>query len=905
MPETKVNSSLFSKFKKTQVNSIQKLPDITGLTIDKFHVDSRLDIVSGEADIYLCSRVNDKSGKSFLLKYHRRENAVKPDVIEKLKAVNSPYVAKIEGFGEYEGHQYVVRPYYEMSALSELLTEGIRFSEEDLRNLIIPSIIEGLRAVHDAGILHKDLKPANMIPDDNGERIVLIDFGISSDTGKNTFVVTQTGMTPFYAAPEAMQGIFHRETDYYALGITVFELFTGFTPFQNPGLSPEEVARLASISKIEFPDGFPEDLKKLVLGLTYKDISNRNDRDNPNRRWGYDEVKRWLKGDDVPVPGESAASESKPKFLPYSFGGVKHQTLESLVKAMLKDPAAGIREAGRGILTHHFSLFSPDLERICREAEANLQKNTDAVGSHQVFYRLMYRLDPNLKTIFCGGREFANLTELGEAAVTAAATGNTGFASELRLLQRSFFDFYAGAILKSDAAANLLQKAALQISQQQCSDMQAAWILGYAFSDMRIVRIDDKAFSCPAELQGYLKKLESEKGFSGYIKYIEDHRKDLEFFAGAIPEAKSREALKLVLEDLDRAVFGQGELQFKNARAFDEYAGRLLREKQTYRLYHIFNTYDAALKEVSEKVWHSNSYDNLKRTVSGVVMLGEHIFPSAQDLRDHLEKLLQENRDTPEFFRNFVSYHNRALTDLEKISALSQVIGKFRSYAGSAADKQAGITVKGVKYPAVKPKPNPAFKVGEYVKFGSYPQNNGSSREPIEWLVLEVSGNEAFLVSRYGLDCKLYNEEDTDITWEDCDLRKWLNHDFLNGAFTEEEQQRIKLSEVANDDNPKYGTSGGNNTQDRVFCLSLAEVKRYFKNDRERRCRPTVLAKVHGACSDDGYCMWWLRSPGNDQDRASYVDTHSYVYTDDDIRSDGNYVVAVYNAVRPALWLKL
>ena len=53
-----------------------------------------------------------------------------------------------------------------------------------------------------------------------------------------------------------------------------------------------------------------------------------------------------------------------------------------------------------------------------------------------------------------------------------------------------------------------------------------------------------------------------------------------------------------------------------------EYAGRLLREKQTYRLRHLLNTYDAALKEVSEKVWHSGSYDNLRRTVSGFVMLG-------------------------------------------------------------------------------------------------------------------------------------------------------------------------------------------------------------------------------------------------------------------------------------------
>ncbi len=116
MSETKINSSLSSKFKKTQVNSVQKLPDITGHTLGEFLVDSRLDIVSGEADIYLCSGTGSHAGKKFLLKYYRRENAVKPDVLEKLKGVNSPFVAPVEGFGEYQGHQYVVRPYYEMSA---------------------------------------------------------------------------------------------------------------------------------------------------------------------------------------------------------------------------------------------------------------------------------------------------------------------------------------------------------------------------------------------------------------------------------------------------------------------------------------------------------------------------------------------------------------------------------------------------------------------------------------------------------------------------------------------------------------------------------------------------------------------------------------------------------------------
>ena len=372
---TKVISSWLNKLKGTVVNNgSSALPDLTGKTLDDFYVLRKMDISSGEADIYLCSGTGRRAGKQYILKYYRRMNAVKPDVVRKLRGIKNPSVAPIEGFGVFQNHQYTVLPYYEMPALSQILAGGVKFSEEELRTRIIPSVIEGLRAVHEAGILHKDLKPGNLIPDSSGEHIVLIDFGISSDAGGNTFVVTQTGMTPFYAAPEALQGIFHRETDYYALGITIFELFTGFTPFQNPGISGEEATRLAAISKIEFPENFPERLKNLVLGLTYKDISHRNERNNPNRRWGYDEVKRWLQGENVPVPGESTGAEkvypaAAPEFPPYRFNGITCRTENELIRALLANPEMGIRDLSRGLLTHHYFNFDERKGELCEKAE--------------------------------------------------------------------------------------------------------------------------------------------------------------------------------------------------------------------------------------------------------------------------------------------------------------------------------------------------------------------------------------------------------------------------------------------------------------------------------------------------------------------------------------------------------
>ncbi len=190
-------------------------------------------------------------------------------------------------------------------------------------------------------------------------------------------------------------------------------------------------------------------------------------------------------------------------------------------------------------------------------------------------------------------------------------------------------------------------------------------------------------------------------------------------------------------------------------------------------------------------------------------------------------------------------------------------------------------------------------KTGGYVKFGSYPQNNGSPADPIEWLVLEVKGNEALLVSRYGLDCKPYNEKCADITWEDCDLRKWLNNDFLNKAFTAEEQSRIKLSELVNDNNLEYEISGGNDTQDRVFCLSLAETVDFFKNERKRKCLPTEYVRNQGVWlnSGNGCCNWWLRTPGDGEDRCLYVGSIGRCNLSGCLVSHGAH------AVRPALRL--
>ena len=115
---------------------------------------------------------------------------------------------------------------------------------------------------------------------------------------------------------------------------------------------------------------------------------------------------------------------------------------------------------------------------------------------------------------------------------------------------------------------------------------------------------------------------------------------------------------------------------------------------------------------------------------------------------------------------------------------------------------------------------------GNRVYFGVYEQDNDllNGQEPILWRVLQVSSTEILLLSEYGLDAKPYHDRFEEITWEDCTLRQWLNHSFLETAFSSDEQNAIKEYNNAACDNPYFETDAGNDTKDKVFLLSWEEV---------------------------------------------------------------------------------
>jgi len=196
-------------------------------------------------------------------------------------------------------------------------------------------------------------------------------------------------------------------------------------------------------------------------------------------------------------------------------------------------------------------------------------------------------------------------------------------------------------------------------------------------------------------------------------------------------------------------------------------------------------------------------------------------------------------------------------------------------------------------------------QIGDTITLGHYEQDNDTANgaEKIEWIVLDKQDGRIFVISKYALDCRQYHEKEEAVTWETCDLRVWLNKDFMNSALTSEEQALIPEVTVTAAENPAYGVYGvygGNDTKDHIFVLSIDDTDKYSDVlTQTGACFPTKYTISKGAFYNlDDTCYWWLRSPGGMQSMAAYMCASS-------LSDFGRAVSDVYAAVRPAMWIEL
>ena len=238
-------------------------------------------------------------------------------------------------------------------------------------------------------------------------------------------------------------------------------------------------------------------------------------------------------------------------------------------------------------------------------------------------------------------------------------------------------------------------------------------------------------------------------------------------------------------------------------------------------------------------------------------------------------------------------------------------------------------------------------EVAAKLYLGQFEQDgNAKALEPIEWRILDVKDGKAFILSEYALRAGSYFNPDWikyKYTWwersyigdvgrnnkpgkgdtpaysfspdhillddgtygTEADLyythaRFWLNGEFYETAFSDEERARIQLTLNENKDNPDSKVDGGADTEDYIFFLSYDEFKAYFKKQDDARCQPTPAAKnSHKEMKKTYNCYWWLRSPGEYRCNAMYVHPNGRlsVYGSDVGHDSLGY--------RPAMWISI
>lgn len=186
------------------------------------------------------------------------------------------------------------------------------------------------------------------------------------------------------------------------------------------------------------------------------------------------------------------------------------------------------------------------------------------------------------------------------------------------------------------------------------------------------------------------------------------------------------------------------------------------------------------------------------------------------------------------------------------------------------------------------------IKISDEIKFGHY---GGSD---IEWLVLDIKNNNALIISKDAIDARTYNDENEPVAWENSSIRVWLNKEFYEEAFSISEQEKIIATDIINKGNEEYGVNNSQNTNDRVFLLSIEEADLLFNSDDSRICQATDYAKNNGAWNNEnGVCWWWLRTPGYSANYAATISAYGF------IKGEGKAVNDGAGCVRPVMWVKL
>ncbi|MBR5997785.1 MAG: serine/threonine protein kinase, partial [Deltaproteobacteria bacterium] len=320
-----------------------------GATFQGYRVVRQLPSKGSEADIF----VVEKDAAQYILKQYRYGINPKRDILLAIKALSESHPHEFvrlfdADFDAASGRWYEIQEYVPNGSLQSLMADRSLLTGAQQATFftdVVRELADDLNALHQNNLLHLDLKPSNiLLRSIHPLNLVLIDFGIAtslaSDMSKK---FTQVRGTPMYQSPESYSGGMGRPADWWGLGMILLEIAAGAHPFK--GLSNNIIAYAISTEPVPVPEDLDAGRKELLQGLLTRD---------PEKRWSYEQVVRWLSGErSIPQHFETApAMQAQPagnaSLKPLKFMDRQYQSLAELAAAFLKDEPSW--EKGKGFL---------------------------------------------------------------------------------------------------------------------------------------------------------------------------------------------------------------------------------------------------------------------------------------------------------------------------------------------------------------------------------------------------------------------------------------------------------------------------------------------------------------------------------------------------------------------------
>jgi serine/threonine-protein kinase len=289
--------------------------------------------------------------------------------------LSHPHIVPIYTVGEGNGLVYFVMGYVDGESLASRLKRRGKLPVEEVRR-IMKEVADALSAAHALSVIHRDIKPDNILLDGTRGRVMVTDFGIAKAMSAGSgATLTSAGVaigTPQYMSPEQAAGEkeIDGRSDLYSLGIVSYQMLTGETPFNAPtvaGILMKQITELPPALADRRPD-CPEDLSLAVMRCLEKD---------PENRWpSADALRRSLESRSVTgyrptgqsrrSPAPRASSES-PRRLSGAAG-----TAAGSAPPSPRPPLGGAGEDWRNRLDRHMERASRRMGRVSKGQDTPL-----------------------------------------------------------------------------------------------------------------------------------------------------------------------------------------------------------------------------------------------------------------------------------------------------------------------------------------------------------------------------------------------------------------------------------------------------------------------------------------------------------------------------------------------------